>query len=256
MKNSFVETENYARFEAGLKALERRGANEANLMVVDGEPGLGKTTTLGRWATHSGALYLRAKKEWTPNWFLRDLLAEFRIPAPHSFAKGFGVALDTLMQRRTAAHLARRTFAVVVDEADHISRSADIVESIRDFSDVGDIPFILVGMGKIRDNLTRFPQVASRVGQYVRFDRASEQDVRALLDGLCEVPVADDLCGFVRSATGGYSREIKEAIVNVERFGKRNQNGEGNPVTLAQMGGQILVNDRRSGQPIHVPEAR
>ncbi|MEN5083714.1 ATP-binding protein [Bosea sp. TWI1241] len=256
MKNSFVETENYLRFEGALKALDRRGADEARLVVVDGEPGLGKTTALMRWCAQNDAIYVRAKKEWTPAWFMKDLLAAFRIPAPHAFSKGFEIAMNTLMQRRAALSLARRSFLVVIDEADHISRSIDIMESIRDLADVADAPFVLVGMGRIRDNLTRYPQVASRVSQYVRFDKASDADVRALLDGLCEVPVADDLATFIRHATGGYTREIKEAIVNVERFGKRNQNGADNPVTIAAMAGQVLVNDRKTGQAITVPEPR
>lgn len=255
MKNVFVETENYARFQAALRAMERRGASEACLMVVDGEPGLGKTTILDRWATQSGAVYLRSKKEWTPNWFLRDLLGTFRLPAPHSFQKGFGQAMEALLQRRTAHAIAKRTFAVVIDEADHISRSAEIIESIRDFSDIGDIPFVLVGMGKIRSNLTRFPQVASRISQYVKFERGSLADVRALVDGLCEVPVADDLVAFTLRATDGYNREVKEAIASIERFGKRNGAGSDKPVRLADMAHQVLVNDRRSGQPIHVPES-
>ena len=256
MKNTFVETENYLRFEAALKALDRRGADEARLVVVDGDPGLGKTTSLTRWCAQHDAVYVRAKKEWRPNWFMKDLLGAFRIPAPHSFSKGFEIATNTLMQRRTALSLARRTFLVVIDEADHISRSIDIMESIRDLADVSDTPFVFVGMGRIRDNLTRYPQIASRVSQYVRFDKATDADVRALLDGLCEVPVGDDLADFVAHATAGYSREIKEAIVNIERFGKRNHNGEGNPVTIAQMAGQVLVNDRKTGQPITVPEPR
>lgn len=255
MKNVFVETENFARFQAALKAMDRRGASEACLLVVDGEPGLGKTTILDRWATQTGAVYLRAKKEWTPNWFLKDLLACFRVPAPHGFEKGFGVAMDQLLQRRTSHAIARRTFAVVIDEADHISRSAQIVETIRDFSDIGDIPFVLVGMGKIRSNLTRFPQVASRISQYVKFERGSLADVRALVDGLSEVPVADDLVAFTARATDGYNREVKEAIASIERFGKRNGAGPDRPVSMAQMSGQVLVNDRRSGQPVHVPES-
>ena len=65
MKNAFVETGNVKRFQTALTALERRGAAEACLMVVDGLPGLGKTTALYRWATQTGAIYVRAKKEWT-----------------------------------------------------------------------------------------------------------------------------------------------------------------------------------------------
>ena len=250
MKNAFVETANVQRFGAALTALERRGAQEACLMVVDGLPGLGKTTALHRWAAQTGAVYVRAKKEWTPSWFLNDLLAQFRIAPSHSYQKRYAQALEAMLQQQSALTLQRRTFAVVIDEADHISRSGRIMESIRDFSDMGDIVFVLVGMGKIRDNLTAFPQVASRIAQYVRFENATESDVRAFYDQICEVPVADDVVRFTHQVTGGFNREIKEALATVERFGRRNT---GQVIQLGQLSGQILVNDRRTGAPIIVP---
>lgn len=253
MKPAFVETGNVAAFRGRFQALERRGAEEACLMIVDGPPGLGKTTTLTHWVAQTGAIYLRACKEWTPSWFLNDLLSEFRIAPQHSYQRRYKQALEAMLGRQTMCEHQRKTFAVVIDEADHISRSSRIMESIRDFSDNGDIVFVLVGMGKIRDNLVAFPQVSSRVAQYCRFDKASLADVRAFADGLCEVPVADDLVGFIHHVTQGYNREIKEALASVERFGRRNGAGEGKPVQLGHLAGQPLVNDRRSGAPIIVP---
>ena len=255
MKNAFVETGNVQRFHSALTALERRGAQEACLMVVDGLPGLGKTTALYRWATQTGAVYVRAKKEWTPSWFLNDLLSQFRIAPGHSYQKRYSQALEAMLQAQSSLTLQKKTFAVVIDEADHISRSGRIMESIRDFSDMGDIVFVLVGMGKIRDNLTAFPQVASRIAQYVRFEHASKDDVRAFYDTLCEYPVSDDLVGFTHRITQGFNREIKEALAVVERHGRRNNAGPGNPIGLSQLAGQPLVNDRRTGAPIIVPVA-
>lgn len=127
------------------------------------------------------------------------------------------------------------------------------MESIRDFSDMGDIVFVLVGMGRIRDNLVQFPQVASRIAQYVKFEQATRDDVRAFYDTLCEVPVADDVVGFTHQVTNGFNREIKEALATVERIGKRNAPDAANPIALAHLSGQPLVNDRRTGAPIIVP---
>ncbi len=46
MKSAFVQTTNVRRYLQALSALEDRGASEACFIVIDGEPGLGKTTTL------------------------------------------------------------------------------------------------------------------------------------------------------------------------------------------------------------------
>ena len=254
MKNVFVETENVQRFEDKLRKLEKRGAAEACLMVVDGRPGLGKTTALNRWAVHNNCIYLRAKKEWTPGWFLNDLLNELHVNPAYSFQKKFAQAVEALLSRQNSLVLQKKTFAVVVDEADHISRNSKIMETIRDFSDLGDIPFILVGMGKIRDNLVAFPQVASRIAQYCKFEEATLQDVQNFIAKQSDVAVAHCLTEFIHRVTGGYNREIKEAIATVETFGRRSQATADNPVTLKAMAGQFLVNDRRTGQPVIVPE--
>lgn len=254
MKQKFVKTSNVLRFDAALSALKRRGASEACIVVVDGEPGLGKTTSLSRFAAQQQAIYLRAKKEFRPSWFLNELLRELRQDPPHSFEKKFELALKTLVQRQQAAMHADKTFALILDEADHVSTNARIMETIRDLSDMIEMPVILVGMGKIRNNLVRYPQVASRISQYVKFEPANLEDVRLFFDEKCEVPVADDLVEFVRKVTGGYNREIIEAMAFVERFGKRHPPAGPNGLSLRDMSGQHIVNDRVSGQPIYVPE--
>ena len=249
-----METENVARFNAALKALERRGAEDCSLMVVDGAPGLGKTTALEWWETQNNLVFLRALKDWSPQWFLSDLLGVLRVSPRHSFQLRFKQTLEALIPRQEQAAVAKRPFAVVIDEADHISRNARIIETIRDLSDNTGIVFVLVGMGKVRDNLTAFPQVASRVSRFCRFEPSSVADVRALFNGRCEVPVADDVVGFVHRATGGLNREIIEAIAIVERFGKRGGSGPDKPVKLRDLAGQVLFNDRRTGAEVRVPE--
>lgn len=254
MRNVFVETENVQRFQAALGALERRGAKENCLLVVDGKPGLGKTTALHRWATQTGAIYLRAKKEWKPGWFLSDLLAEFRVTPAHSYEKRFAQAMEALLSRQSAMTVQKRTFAVVLDEADHFSRNARIMETIRDFSDMGDIVFVLIGMGKIRDHLKLLPQISSRTQPAVQFEPASLEDVRRFCAAMAEVPIGECLTGFVHHVTGGYNREIVEALKVIERFGRRNGAGPDRPVTLHDMAGQVLITDRRTGSPVIVPE--
>lgn len=252
MRNVFVETSNVKRFLSALSALEERGAQEACLVVVDGEPGLGKTTTLKTWVAQNGCVYLRAKKEWTPSWFMNELLENLRVHPPHSFQKKYAKALEELALRQSSAHMSRRAFGLVIDEADHISSKSSILETVRDISDMIELPTVLVGMGRVNDNLARFPQVSSRVSQKVKFQKASKDDVRLLVQQRCEVPVADCLIDFVLTVSQGYNREVLEAIANIERFGLRSEPDAGG-VTLADMAGQTIINDRRSNQAIKVP---
>lgn len=249
MRPTFVKTENYGRFLAGLLTLKDRGAAEACFLVADGDPGLGKTTIVYRWVTQEGALYLRAKKEWTPAWMLRELLAALKVEPHYSFERMYRQALEALAKRVKDADRDGTTFAVVIDEADHISRKESMLETLRDLSDMLETPFILVGMGRIRQNLTRFRQISSRVAQPVEFQPCPLADVAALVKGLCEVPVADDLVAYLHRTSGGYTREIKEGIASIERVGRRNP---GKTVDCAMMADQTLLIDRLTGSPILV----
>lgn len=249
MKTNFVQTENARAFMAGLSALDQRGAEEACLMVVDGEPGLGKTTTIEWWATQSGSVFLRAKQEWTPAWFLRELLQNLKQEPEYSFERMFRQAVKTLSHRTSEAARNGKPFAVIIDEADHICRVKRIVETIRDLSDMLEIPFILVGMGRLRGALTRFPQVASRVSQTIEFAPLSIDDAAKMIAALCDVPVKPDLSAFLHKAAAGKTREIKEGIAAIERFGKRHA---GQEIGLAEMAGIELLRDRATGRPVTV----
>lgn len=256
MKPVFVETSNVAAFHDGIDALEARGAEEACLMVVDGKPGLGKTFALRHWVVQTRSIYLRATAEWRPMWFAADLLNAMKVTPERGFEQRYRQIADQLMARKAAAEMAGETFTIVIDEADHISRKLLVMETVRDLSDGTGVPFILVGMGKIRANLSRYPQIASRVSRYVEFDEASLADVALFAREKCEFPIADDLVRVIHRASGGYNREVKEALATVERFCRRQAGRDWNvhPVSCADMAGETLLNNRKDGRAIAVPE--
>lgn len=257
MKPNFVKTKNYRRFMSAMARFGERGAEENRIIIVDGEPGLGKTTILQRWATDNACVYLRAKSNWKQRWFLEELLSAMKVQLiPYTYEKRFNLALKELSERSVHAEFSERQFAVVIDEADFITGRGQLVETIRDLADVGGVTFIIIGMGRIRDNLTRFPQAASRVNGYVRFEPADIEDVKLFFSERCEVPIQDDLARFIHRATTGFNRELLEAVKTVERFGLRAKLGDPQAgLSLKEMSGQYLINDRRTGRPIHIPEA-
>lgn len=247
MLRKFVHTENAARFMDQLQALTRRGAAEACLMVIDGEPGHGKSMTAQWWAAQTGSAYLRAKREWSPSWMLRELLAALGIAPLHSFERMYRQALEALRARADEAVRGEVTYGVVIDEIDHVARNGALLETLRDLSDMLEIPFILVGMGRVRSQLARFPQVASRVGQYVEFARATPGDVEKIAKELVECPVDGALLAYLAKAADGRTREIMEGLQAIERAGKRKA---GKPVTAADLKDVPLFNDRKTGRPV------
>jgi len=252
MRQKFVNTSNATAFFSAIAALKNRGAGEACLMVIDGKPGLGKTFTVKSWSTRVQSVYVRATKEITPCWMMKMILEGLNKPSTASrFELLFRQAVDELRKAADTAARNDEDFAVIIDEVDNISRSARILETLRDLSDLLEIPFIFVGMGQVRQNLVRFPQIASRIGQYVTFAPLTKDDVRKLLDALCEVKVADDLVEYLHKVSKGLAREIKEGIANIERFGRKNSPGE-NGLSVKDMTGQVIMNDRDTGRPIIV----
>lgn len=256
MKPTFVETSNVREFYASLKKVGERGAAEACLVVVDGPPGLGKTTTLNRFVAQTGSIYLRAQVGWDYGWFVQELLANLSVDPKSIRGKRdrFARVLQELGNRAERAAFQDKTFGVVIDEADLVSSRREIMEAIRGISDLHFMPTILVGMGTLRDNLRRFPQIESRSPNKVAFKPADLRDTQALIEGRCEVPVAPDLIEFVWRRSRGYNREILDAIAHIERFGLRADIDEGG-VGVADMAGQAIMTDRTTGKEIIVPEA-
>lgn len=255
MRSTFVETSNYSNFMKVLGRVEARGARETCMIVVDGKPGLGKTATMNRWMTQTGSIYLRAHESWTYNWFMQELLTELGVKDfPINPRERFAMAVDLMEARADASAERGMTFGMVIDECDLVSRKPSVMEGIRAFSDLRGMPTILVGMGKLRDNLRRFQQIESRVGSNkAEFLPATLEDARALVKGLCEVPVADDMIQLIWKLSKGFNREMVDAIKNVERFGFRINPGP-DGVTMADMRGQLLMNNRETGKDIFVPE--
>ncbi len=249
MSKQMVHNRNSKAFLNAVEALESRGAEEACLMIVDGEPGLGKSAFAQWWAVNTRSIYLRARKEWAPRWMLKDLISAMGLVPRHSFEKMFSQARDELTVLSDEAIRENRSFGIVIDEVDHISRKGRLLETLRDLSDDLEIPFILIGMGKVRHHLTRFPQVASRVSQYVAFEPIDLLETIKLTEKSQNIEISEDLIAFLHRATKGRIREIKEGLKAFERFAYRNNRSS---LCTQDMIGQTLFMCRSTGRPIKV----
>ncbi|WP_299165845.1 ATP-binding protein [uncultured Tateyamaria sp.] len=220
---------------------------------MDGAPGLGKTTAMQRLFTQTTGVYLRAQSGWTYPWFLNTLLEALAEPVPTKVEDRFKAVLNKLDDLAFAAHAQGETFSMIIDECDLISNRPKIMEAIRGISDVKQVPTVLVGMGRLRHDLRRFPQINSRAAHKVQFLPATHEDARALINALCEVPVSPELIKFVWRVSKGFNREILNAIANMEAVGKRLDLDEYG-LTLADMAGQKILQDRDTGEAVIVPE--
>ena len=109
MRKMFVKTENYRKFVSAVKAVEQRGAAEAGMMLVYGVPGLGKSHIVSSWAAETGAIFLRANKDWTPRYALSELAAALEIDGRGNSQKLFA---------RLLKPIAANQWPIVIDEAE------------------------------------------------------------------------------------------------------------------------------------------
>ncbi|MBA4381797.1 MAG: chromosome partitioning protein ParA [Sideroxydans sp.] len=239
MKKVFVKNiNNYERFRTGISSVETRGATEASLMLVTGPAGFGKSQTVDQWAISNGAAYLRAKVEWTPRYFMTELAETLKLDSRGRAKDVFG---------RIAGVLGSQQIPLVIDEVEHCLRDgAQVLEAIRDLSDLTEVIVILVGMDQVQAKIARHAQISSRIAKVVEFYPASLDDVGEFCKQLSEVTIAPDLVTEIHRQSGGRVREIMNAIATVEQTAKRNGNTD---AKLQDMSGMVLTHDWQARRP-------
>lgn len=239
MKKTFVKNiSNYERFRTGISAVETRGAAEASLMLVTGPAGYGKSQTVDYWAVQTGAAYLRAKVEWTPRYFMTELAETLKIDSRGRAKDIFG---------RIAGVLGGQQIPLVIDEVEHCLRdSAQVLEAIRDLSDLTEVMVVLVGMDQVQARIARHAQISSRIAKVIEFIPATIDDVGQLCKQLSEVTIATDLVAEIHRQSAGRVREIMNAIATIEQHAKRNSNPS---ASLKDMAGMVLTHDWQARRP-------
>lgn len=254
MKPAFISgITNVQRFMGAFSALLERGASESCIMLVDGEPGLGKTQTARWWSAQRGAWRVRAQEKWTQSWLLADLYrAMTGRDAPHRDGKSlFRAVIETIGHHQASMASRGQQPVIVIDEVDHAIRAGKVVtETLRGITDLTEIPTVLVGMDELGALFAKKnPQLWSRISQRVTFDKLSLDDTRKIIAGIAEVTLADDLTAFLHGACKGYTRELYAALARVERAARRIEG----PVTCPHLSGQVVLYDRDAARAVVVP---
>ncbi len=234
MRPRFVKTTNVERFAAAVGSLNQRGAPEASFMLVGGDAGYGKSRCGQWWAVQNGAVLIRIKAAATAHWVLTDLVKALgeRTPA-HSCERLFTQAVGIL---------AKDPRPIVIDEVENaLAHELKVLETIRDVSDLIEVPVILIGREYVRRKLKRHRQFWTRISAAVEFGPCSLSDVAKCCTELAEVPIAEDLVAAIHQQSEGHIREVIKAIRNVERVGLRQNRNK--PVELDHMKGLPLCQD-------------
>ena len=230
MYPKFVKTSNVERFLAAASSIEDTGAPEACMMLCSGEPGFGKSAAGQWWATHNEAAFVRIKAATTPHWVLSDLITELGQQPQHTCERMFLQAVTILVKEPRP---------LVFDEIENaIHRDITAIETIRDISDLVEVPVVLLGREFCEQKLKRHRQIWSRISAHAAFAPATEKDVKLCVDELCEVEVAPEVIGEVLRQSEGRLRDVIKCLKSIERIGLRQK---GQAVTVEDIAGRPLT---------------
>lgn len=232
MKKGFVKTENYRRLAEAEKLVAKRGAREAGLVLIKGKYGIGKSELTERWATESGAVFVRAKATWTKRAML-DELADLM-----GLSK---TGRNQEVQARIIGKLAVAMVPIIIDEADFmVGSTATLLEVIRDITDMTGTMCFLVGMEFFPQKVARFGHIASRVARLVELQTLSAADIKATVAAKAEVPIADDVLPMLAQQCEGRMRLLLGAITTIEQLAQANS---WTSVTAEQLTGRTLCTE-------------
>lgn len=209
MKQHYVNTLNHHRFMAGIGAVENRGSSEACILLLTGNPGTGKTTTVDNWGASTYAVLLDGIPGMSLA-YVRDYLAR----ETNVFARG------KFAQHESMVDFFRRSqYPIIFDEAQHgLPNKGECIEYLRRIAERAEVPLVLVchTSEKHRFSEERMAHIATRVSAVVELKPASLEDCKIYLQELCDVGVDDAVCEQAFKQSGGRFRLMANACKTLE----------------------------------------
>lgn len=213
MKYVVAPVKNIVNGQSAFQTLDERAMGVPGMMLVHGEPGAGKTTFLAWMINQVNGVLVRANAVWTPNSMLAAIMSELGVDPLHSTAK---------MLNYITRELSDSGRPLFVDEANYLATNKKMLETLRDIHDMTDVPVVLCGAEKIERKLPRYPQLASRISQWVEFKPADLEDAQELVNSVCEVALAPDLVRHLHKQAGGSMRRMTVGLSRIESFARSN----------------------------------
>lgn len=206
MKNCFVRTLNYQRFEELCREL-LGPAGGAEMAAVVGRAGRGKTTAAERIVTMNPSCVYVLYKEGDSQ---TDLLREICF-ALGGIRPGIRRRCHEVIQDEMAAQ--RRL--VIVDEVDRAPKSC--LHTLRNIHDLCRAPVMMIGEETLPKKLASEERLVSRTRQHLAFGPATQPDVAEFYrTAMGHVPDPAQLALLTRHSAGSFRRVLMDAM-KVER---------------------------------------
>ena len=216
MKNNFVKTKNVTRFHEGIDLINHKLRGVERMLLVTGEPGLGKTEASIHHAAINGAVMIRTLQLMTGPWLLREVVKELGAAPERRIADVFDQIID--LQKT-------KPRTIIFDEVDRFAEKTEILETIRDIHDVCHCPIVFVGEEMADKKLMRYRRLYRRFVDIVRFEKLDHEGVQKFIEEVSETKFNSDAIDRAATETNGKISELITLIHRAESFGHRNKVG-------------------------------
>jgi DNA transposition AAA+ family ATPase len=214
MKERFVMTKSARQFFDGISHITHKYKGIERMLLVIGEPGLGKTETALRYcANNLGSVFIRTYQLMTGPWLCQKILFELGQEPFHRSKKNLELICEILKQKPRV---------LIFDEIDRFVRKPDILETLRDIHDMAYTPLVFIGEEIADKALAHNRRLYRRFVETIHFQRLDFDGVHDFISEMSDIRYQEDAVQKIMSNTGGKISDIMTAIVHAERIAKVN----------------------------------
>lgn len=232
MRKVFARTQNVKNFINMMNNLKNRADGVPGMALVYGEPGLGKTQAVLWWAAQNDAVFIRCTNLMSSRWLLEELSEELGEMPYYRYSELF---------KQVTAQLIKEPRVIIIDEIDYLAVDTKAIETLRDIHDKTDTPIVLIGMGKADRKLMRYKHLYDRISEILKFEPFSQDDIKTIINQLCEIEMTDCAVRFIYSQTNRF-RQIVKMINKAENIAQANNLSVLDELTLRE----FIVDEKTS----------
>lgn len=211
MKEHFVITKSTKKFYEGIEHISHKLKGIERMLLVIGEPGLGKTEAALHYCAMNSAILIRTLELMSGPWLLRTIVSELGASPYHRSDKNISLICELLVNKPRV---------VIFDEVDRFTRKPEILETLRDIHDLTRAPIVFIGEGGADKKLIQNRRLYRRFVEVIRFEKLNVDGVRHFLSEMSDVKFEDGAVEKIAADTNGKISEIMAAIYRAEKIAK------------------------------------
>ena len=225
MNKIFVKTQNVKNFIGLVENLINKPKNISKMVLVYGEPGLGKSQTTLWLACKYDGIYLRASNLMTGRWLLEEMVKELDEIPRFLTSDNFNIVVKKLKQNPQV---------IFIDEIDYLMNNYKTIETLRDIHDETGCPIIFIGMGLAHRKLERYKHLYDRFSEILKFETFGVNDLSQIIGQLSEIPFTPESIEYIYTKYNRF-RQIVQLVNQMETFAKDNNLAEINKEVISQI---------------------